>query len=268
MATLYQVLLLFQVVSLESSALPQLTDFGFKSGQTVPNSCSNCQVTVTLWYNNVIYQTVLEPKKTETWYLSPTLTLLGLSDCLQNPAQSETKIMLDWNTPHTLKVSQIRVHTVTDWYGISSFKTVQGEVNGVTCLHSDHHDEGGCSAVGTSGIYKQMFHFDTTKPNEWIESQLIDAQNIFPEEEVQTCDPSQSPTEHPSTLVPTKAPTTKPTSIPTGYPTSTPTAPTRSPTVYPTPKPTHIVTVASIVSTDGKQDDDDRKDLGIAIKDD
>eukprot|EP01083_Nonionella_stella_P291128 990637_1 len=267
MSILYQEFLLFYSVwfMTKSYGSTELINFGFKSGINVLDNCNNCPVTVTLWYNHVIYQTAMPVTNTSTWYLSSTFTLLGLSDCLPNTGNSETKVMIDSNTPDTLKLSHIKITTANDWYGIASFRTLRGEVNGVTCFDNK---KSGCGAVGTGGIYKQMFHFDITKPNEWIESQLIDAQNIFPEEEVQTCDPSQSPTEHPSTLVPTKAPTTKPTSIPTGYPTSTPTAPTRSPTVYPTPKPTHIVTVASIVSTDDNQDDDDRKDLGSAIKDD
>eukprot|EP01083_Nonionella_stella_P243186 847647_1 len=187
---------------------PTLITFGFKSGLNVLDKCNNCPVVVTLWYNHAIYQTSFEPKKTDTWYLSSAFTLLGLSDCLPNAGNSETKVMIDSDTSHTLKVSHIQITTASDWYGISHFRNLQGEVNANTCLANQNAS---CGAIGTGGISKQMFHLDMAEPSVWIESQLIDAKDIFPDEEAQTCDPTNDP-DHPSsstdqpTLIPTRDP--------------------------------------------------------------
>eukprot|EP01083_Nonionella_stella_P174364 604211_1 len=215
MSILYQEFLLFYSVwfMTKSYGSTELINFGFKSGINVLDNCNNCPVTVTLWYNHVIYQTAMPVTNTSTWYLSSTFTLLGLSDCLPNTGNSETKVMIDSNTPDTLKLSHIKITTANDWYGIASFRTLRGEVNGVTCFDNK---KSGCGAVGTGGIYKQMFHFDITKPNEWIESQLIDAKD---NPSLSTNVPSKSPSNQP-TLVPTRNPTSIPSTAPTAPPSS------------------------------------------------
>eukprot|EP01083_Nonionella_stella_P075391 204956_1 len=217
----------------------ELVEFGFEVGG---NKQKYVPVPVTLWFNHALYQTSVEPINRDTWYLghktkSPTFTLLGLSDCSPNTDNAVTKMMIESYSGDDLHITEMKIVTDSDWYGATSW-IIQGVHLTRTCLSNLNDD---CPNQGTGGIYKQMFYFDTSKPNQFIEdAQWSDAMDVYPDQEIQTCpDPTKKPTPNP-----TKRPTPNPTKRPTPNPTKRPTPnPTKISTPNPTPGPTDPVGV-------------------------
>eukprot|EP01083_Nonionella_stella_P034408 94180_1 len=222
MATVFNLsvfLTLYNVVTLSAA---ELVKFGFSTYSGTFAKQDNVPVIVTLWFGGKIYEANLEPIDTGT-------------------CNAETKMMLESNTYDSLKIEDMKIETDSVWYGVDTIMVGGAEID-IPCLSNDSED---CISASTGGIYKQMIYFDTSKPDEFItQAQWSNAMNIYPHQEIQTCDPSNAPSKHP-TRYPTSNPTAAPTLIPTFNPTLSPTliptvGPTQSFTLIPTPSPTLI----------------------------
>eukprot|EP01083_Nonionella_stella_P034409 94183_1 len=236
--TLSTFLALYNVPSPSSA---ELIEFGFLTNAGTSGNQDDVPVIATVWFDDKIYQASLEPININTWYLAhkdnnPKFTLLGLSDCTQNN-NGDTKMMLESNSFDSLRIQQMKIVTDSAWYGVDSIMVNDVEVTN-PCLSNDPND---CIIADTGGIYKQMFYFDTSQPDKYITgAQWSDAMDMYPDQEIQTCDPSHDPSTNP-TRSPTMNPTSLPTLIPTLIPTRSPTLiPTNSPTLIPTSSPTRI----------------------------
>eukprot|EP01083_Nonionella_stella_P106446 307280_1 len=170
-------------------AVNEVTQFGFLT-HTMGSAFSNDNFTVTLWFNHTIYQTRFIPSDRDTWYRayrdtsSPTLSILSSSHC--NP---ESKIMFEQiSGGDSLKVNTIQFYTESgDFYAIRKHKK-DGVTKEFICI----------DAVGTTcDPPKQMFYFDISRPNTYIEDAVhMDATSVTPQ--IETCDPTASPSKSPS----------------------------------------------------------------------
>eukprot|EP01083_Nonionella_stella_P033517 91731_1 len=218
----------------------------------------NVNVAITLWFDSAIYNAAITSPQRDTLYgLEP--ILMHQSDCENT---SYPRIMIENNHDDSLIIDWVKFTTNSnEWYGINahcstpqdviyyqnnpswSYWTMNepqcdtGMAEKFLCIDNQEVDGQLCPP------YKQILHFDTTKPKQFATSPVrASGVNVTPQ--VTTCQPVALPTEMPTnvpTNIPTNFPTNIPTNIPTYIPTNGPTnVPTNIPTTIPTIGPAHV----------------------------
>eukprot|EP01083_Nonionella_stella_P176021 614724_1 len=180
-------------------AVNEVTQFDFLT-HSLKSSGSKNNFIITLWFNHTIYQNQFNsPSESDTWFQAykdtsnPRFSILGSSHC--NP---ESKIMFEQiSGGDSLKVNTIQFYTESgDFYAIRKHKK-DGVTKEYICI----------DAVGTTcDPPKQMFYFDISRPNTYIEDAVyMDATSVTPQ--IETCEPTASPSNH---LDPTKSVSNEP----------------------------------------------------------
>eukprot|EP01083_Nonionella_stella_P184539 670367_1 len=237
---LHQSIALNDVTSIEISIAPDVEGYG--PSQNI--------VEITLWFNLTIYQYSFEPTDSTYSANASTFTILGSSNCHEDHnVTHEAKLMIELkhktgaDINDAVIIDSIVFRTSTTWYGISGrcvddalletqtffyydqysdyimdeLNCNSGKSNIWMCIDSQMDKEMGCSPV------KQIFYFDTTRPNQSInDAAWSDGTNVVPE--IVTCDPTENPTMSPSddpSEIPSRFPSKSPIII-TGYPTLSP----------------------------------------------
>eukprot|EP01083_Nonionella_stella_P054721 144439_1 len=225
-------------------------------------------ITVTIWFDHVVYQYPLVTDASTKTYTTTSLSVLGKYECASSNPPS--KIMFSNPGADGLMMDEIKITTTSGtWYGIQGrciddlFMVTQSWVVDSDGYEDWYTAEPLCDS-GNSNIWicidnqdtdcgpaKQVLYFDTSRPNQyindadWSEGGTVSAS-------VGTCptpQPTNNPTAKPTTnpSEPTHDPTSKPTNQPTAKPTRNPTSnPTNKPTSNPTTKPTGTPTSSPI----------------------
>eukprot|EP01083_Nonionella_stella_P153235 492013_1 len=238
-----RILLSWVLIAHYSKPLYALNDVTTITLQTTSNTNAGTDgiVVITLWYNFTIYRYTLDQPKRDKIFInhrdaSPVFNIIGSSNCHKHEYNNipKSQVMIALNDADAVKIAKIKFDTASgEWYGISGYMR-DGTKSGSLCVDND---------VNNCGPLKQIMHFDTARPNEYIsDATWSDGTDVS--DTIITCDPTRHPsypTPKPTlnpTRKPTLNPTTKPTSNPTLNPTSNPTAnPTSNPTVNPTTNP-------------------------------
>eukprot|EP01083_Nonionella_stella_P160298 523875_1 len=196
---------------------------------------------------------------------SNNLNIIDEYDCeTQSNNINETKLVVENNSDNGIILDRIKLMTASGtWYGIEAACITQQEIDAFSQLDPAPTVPSGMIlnvSTCTSGFarqwicidnepwdcgpYKQIFYFDTLRPNQYItDAYYADATHIVAQ--FDSCEPTISPTFSPPTIPPTKSPTIVPTKSPIKLPTISPTIlPTKSPTISPTKSPTKVPTIS------------------------
>eukprot|EP01083_Nonionella_stella_P160297 523868_1 len=185
---------------------------------------------------------------------SNNLNIIDEYDCeTQSNNINETKLVVENNSDNGIILDRIKLMTASGtWYGIEAACITQQEIDAFSQLDPAPTVPSGMIlnvSTCTSGFarqwicidnepwdcgpYKQIFYFDTLRPNQYItDAYYADATHIVAQ--FDSCEPTISPTFSPPTIPPTKSPTIVPTKSPIKLPTISPTIlPTKSPVISP-----------------------------------
>eukprot|EP01083_Nonionella_stella_P071545 192202_1 len=181
-------------------------------------------IPITFWFNVTMYQFTLFPTKINTTYSTSTFTITHPPDCgpESDHNTSQAKIMVE-NSDNDVLVLDTFTFTLGSgvWYGINGRCLDDLLVDTQSFLSWTNYydfllDESNCGSSQSNiwmcidddsadcGPYKQIFYFDLTRPNQFINDALwSDGTNIL--SQTTSCDPTAHPTEN-QTHVPTNNP--------------------------------------------------------------
>eukprot|EP01083_Nonionella_stella_P064529 168250_1 len=235
--------------------LPTLS-FYVHDESVIPNADTTNDVITTLWFNFTIYRYTMSSPGVGTIQTSTSnnLNIIDEYDCeTQSNNINETKLVVENNSDNGIILDRIKLMTASGtWYGIEAACITQQQLDALSQLDPPPP----ISPVSTCasgfarqwicidneptdcGPYKQIFYFDTLRPNQYItDAYYADATHIVAQ--FDSCQPTISPTLSPPTMPPSISPTTLPTMPPMVSPTFLLTMPsTISSTLLPTMPPT------------------------------
>eukprot|EP01083_Nonionella_stella_P312415 1117277_1 len=234
-------------------------------------------VIATLWFNFTLYEYTMRSPGVGAIQTSTTndLNIIDEYNCTtQSNSMDEIKLVVENNSADSITLDRIKLMTASGtWYGIEAACITQQQMNALSQL--DPPPPISPVSTCTSGFarqwicidneptdcgpYKQIFYFDTLRPNEYItDAYYADATHIVAQ--FDSCQPTISPTLSPPTMPPSISPTTLPTMPPMVSPTFlltmpstisstlSPILPTILPTMPPTISPTILPTKWSTIN--------------------
>eukprot|EP01083_Nonionella_stella_P150828 481086_1 len=220
-------------------------------------------ITVTIWFDHVVYQYPLVTDVSTKTYTTTSLSVLGKYECASSNPPS--KIMFSNPGADGLMMDEIKITTTSGtWYGIQGRCIDDALLDTQYWIDYDsyqdwHTAEPLCDS-GNSNIWicidnedadcgpaKQVLYFDTSRPSQyildadWSEGATVSASAGTCPTPQPTNNPTANPTNKPTlapTLPPMNAPTTNPYVSPSFSPTLPPAAPSSAPSSSPTSAPT------------------------------
>eukprot|EP01083_Nonionella_stella_P150827 481083_1 len=221
-------------------------------------------ITVTIWFDHVVYQYPLVTDVSTKTYTTTSLSVLGKYECASSNPPS--KMMISNPGVDGLMIDEIKITTTSGtWYGIQGrciddlFMVTQSWVVDSDGYEDWYTAEPLCDS-GNSNIWicidnqdtdcgpaKQVLYFDTSRPSQyindadWSEGGTVSASVGTCPTPQPTNNPTANPTNKPTlapTLPPMNAPTTNPYVSPSFSPTLPPAAPSSAPSSSPTSAPT------------------------------
>eukprot|EP01083_Nonionella_stella_P090871 253962_1 len=217
------------------------------------NSGSDNTIVATLWFDSTIYQVQFTASQPGKEYTFNNPSIIG-----QCTGDLNTQIMIENDDTDAIEFDWIKFSTTSNvWYGIDAY-CVTGAVAAKYLDGGSYYDDYNhwilsqpacpsqyaldhtCTDTDNCPPSKQIFYFDTTKPNQYI-TYAGYATGAYTVPQETTCTPTGMPTNVPITAFPTTAPTNVPTVFPSNIPTSVPSnIPTTIPTILPSDIPSNV----------------------------